>query len=230
MRVIADRTVARMSDFVCGANADGFHLTGVNWGRDLPEPALVADLRNVVAGDPSPDGRGTLAIQRGIEVGHVFYLGTKYSAALKATYLDEDGSARLLEMGCYGIGVTRLLGAAIEQNHDARGIIWPAPIAPFTVVHLPRRTTGSPRRCARPPTPCTPELRRPASTCCSTTAASVPARCSPMPNSSACRTGSRSASAASRRASSNTRRVPPCEASSIDAAGAVAFLLERIGR
>jgi len=137
VRVIADRTVANMSDFVCGANAEGFHLTGVNWARDLPEPALVADLRNVVAGDPSPDGAGTLAIQRGIEVGHVFYLGTKYSSALNATYLDESGSARLLEMGCYGIGVTRLLGAAIEQNHDARGIIWPAAIAPFSVVLCP---------------------------------------------------------------------------------------------
>jgi len=137
VRVIADRTVANMSDFVCGANREGYHLTGVNWGRDLPEPEQVADLRNVVAGDPSPDGDGTLALQRGIEVGHVFYLGTKYSAALNATYLDEDGSARVLEMGCYGIGVTRLLGAAIEQNHDARGIIWPAPLAPFAVVICP---------------------------------------------------------------------------------------------
>src|SRR5208282_2453020 len=117
VRVIADRTVAHMSDFIVGANLEGFHYTGVNWGRDLPEPGLVADLRNVVAGDPSPDGKGRLAIQRGIEVGHVFYLGTKYSSALNATFLDEDGRARLLEMGCYGIGITRLLGAAIEQNH-----------------------------------------------------------------------------------------------------------------
>jgi len=137
VRVIADRTVARMADFVCGANAEGYHLAGVNWGRDLPEPDLTADLRSVVAGDPSPDGRGVLAIQRGIEVGHVFYLGTKYSAALNATFLEEDGQARVLEMGCYGIGVTRLLGAAIEQNHDARGIKWPAPIAPFSVVICP---------------------------------------------------------------------------------------------
>jgi len=137
VRVIADRTVARMSDFVCGANAEGQHLTGVNWARDLPEPELTADLRNVVAGDPSPDGKGLLAIQRGIEVGHVFYLGTKYSEKLNATFLDEDGKSRLMEMGCYGIGVTRLLGAAIEQNHDARGIIWPAPIAPFAVVICP---------------------------------------------------------------------------------------------
>jgi prolyl-tRNA synthetase len=137
VRVIADRTVARMSDFVCGANAEGFHLTGVNWGRDLPEPELTADLRNVVPGDPSPDGKGVLAIQRGIEVGHVFYLGTKYSESLNASFLEEDGHSRLLEMGCYGIGVTRLLGAAIEQNHDARGIIWPAPIAPFAVVICP---------------------------------------------------------------------------------------------
>jgi prolyl-tRNA synthetase len=137
VRVIADRTVARMADFVCGANAEGYHLTGVNWGRDLPEPDLTADLRSVVAGDPSPDGKGVLALQRGIEVGHVFYLGTKYSAALNATFLEEDGQARVLEMGCYGIGVTRLLGAAIEQNHDARGIIWPAPIAPFSAVICP---------------------------------------------------------------------------------------------
>jgi prolyl-tRNA synthetase len=137
VQVIADRTVDRMSDFVCGANDEGFHLSGVNWGRDLPEPQLVADLRNVVAGDPSPDGKGVLAIQRGIEVGHVFYLGTRYSEALNATFLEEDGHSRLLEMGCYGIGVTRLLGAAIEQNHDARGIIWPEPLAPFTVVICP---------------------------------------------------------------------------------------------
>ncbi|GGX27860.1 proline--tRNA ligase [Pigmentiphaga litoralis] len=137
VRTIVDRTVANMTDFVCGANEADFHYTGANWGRDLPEPALVADLRNVVAGDPSPDGNGVLAIQRGIEVGHVFYLGTKYSAALKATYLDETGKPALLEMGCYGIGVTRLLGAAIEQNHDAKGIMWPRALAPFEVVICP---------------------------------------------------------------------------------------------
>jgi prolyl-tRNA synthetase len=137
VRVVADRTVAQMADFVCGANADGFHLTGVNWGRDLPEPALVADIRNVVEGDPSPDGKGRLAIQRGIEVGHVFYLGTKYSKAMNATFLDENGKPALMEMGCYGIGVTRLLGAAIEQNHDERGIIWPTAMAPFQVVICP---------------------------------------------------------------------------------------------
>ncbi len=137
VKVIADRTVAHMADFVCGANEADFHLTGVNWGRDLPEPDLVADIRNVVAGDPSPDGQGVLAIQRGIEVGHVFYLGTKYSAAMNATFLDENGKPALMEMGCYGIGVTRILGAAIEQNHDARGIIWPDAIAPFTVVICP---------------------------------------------------------------------------------------------
>ena len=134
--VVADRTVAHMSDFVCGANDAGFHFTGVNWGRDLPEPQ-VADLRNVREGDPSPDGRGTLAIQRGIEVGHVFYLGTKYSEAMRAVFVDDDGATRPIEMGCYGIGVTRLLGAAIEQNHDPRGIIWPAAIAPFEVVICP---------------------------------------------------------------------------------------------
>ncbi len=135
--VVADRTVAAMSDFVCGANEADFHYTGVNWGRDLPEPDLVADIRNVVEGDPSPDGKGALAIQRGIEVGHVFYLGTKYSQAMGATYLDENGKPQLMEMGCYGIGVTRLLGAAIEQNHDERGIVWPDAIAPFTVVVCP---------------------------------------------------------------------------------------------
>jgi prolyl-tRNA synthetase len=137
VKVIADRTVARMSDFVCGANEADFHCTGVNWGRDLPEPDEVADIRNVVAGDPSPDGRGVLAIQRGIEVGHVFYLGTKYSKSMGATYLDEAGKPQLMEMGCYGIGVTRILGAAIEQNHDERGIIWPASIAPFEAVICP---------------------------------------------------------------------------------------------
>ncbi len=137
VKVVADRTVANMADFVCGANEEGFHLKGVNWGRDLPEPDLVTDLRNVVEGDPSPDGQGVLAIQRGIEVGHVFYLGTKYSKAMNATFLDEDGRPKHFEMGCYGIGVTRILGAAIEQKHDERGIIWPDSIAPFTVVICP---------------------------------------------------------------------------------------------
>ncbi|HEV3017994.1 MAG TPA: proline--tRNA ligase [Burkholderiaceae bacterium] len=137
VRVIADRTVARMSDFVCGANEADYHLAGVNWGRDLPEPDSVADLRNVVAGDPSPDGKGRLQIQRGIEVGHVFFLGTLYSEKLGATYLDESGQPHPIQMGCYGIGVTRLLGAAIEQNHDQRGIIWPDAIAPFEVVICP---------------------------------------------------------------------------------------------
>src|SRR5690606_4685098 len=130
VQVVADRTVAAMHDFVCGANDEGFHYTGVNWGRDLPEP-IVADIRNVQAGDPSPDGKGELAIQRGIEVGHVFYLGTKYSAAMRAEFVDVDGKSKPFEMGCYGIGVTRLVGAAIEQNHDERGIVWPRAIAPF---------------------------------------------------------------------------------------------------
>ena len=137
IQVVADRTVAAMSDFVCGANEADAHLTGVNWGRDVSEPDLVADIRNVVAGDASPDGKGVLAIQRGIEVGHVFYLGTKYSKAMNATYLDENGKPQLMEMGCYGIGITRLLGAAIEQNHDERGIVWPDSMAPFTVVVCP---------------------------------------------------------------------------------------------
>ncbi|MEY2683172.1 MAG: Proline--tRNA ligase [Pseudomonadota bacterium] len=137
LKVVADREVAVMADWVCGANEVDFHTTGVNWGRDLPEPDLVADLRNVVAGDPSPDGQGPLAIERGIEVGHVFYLGTKYSKAMNATFLDTDGKPKHFEMGCYGIGVTRLPAAAIEQNHDERGIIWPDAIAPFTVVVCP---------------------------------------------------------------------------------------------
>jgi prolyl-tRNA synthetase len=137
VKLVADRTVARMSDFVCGANDEGFHYTGVNWGRDLPEPDVVADIRNAVAGDPSPDGKGILAIQRGIEVGHVFYLGTKYSEAMNASYLDESGKPQLMQMGCYGIGVTRILGAAIEQGHDERGIVWPDAIAPFRVVLCP---------------------------------------------------------------------------------------------
>ncbi|WP_374668102.1 proline--tRNA ligase [Ramlibacter sp.] len=137
VKVVADREVAVMADWICGANEEDFHLTGVNWGRDLPEPDVVADIRNVLEGDPSPDGRGPLAIERGIEVGHVFYLGTKYSRAMNATFLDEDGKPKLFEMGCYGIGVTRIAAAAIEQNHDERGIIWPDAIAPFTVVICP---------------------------------------------------------------------------------------------
>ena len=137
VRLVVDREVAVMSDWVCGANEADFHMTGVNWGRDLPEPEAVADLRNVVAGDPSPDGQGVLAIERGIEVGHVFYLGTKYSKAMNATFLDTDGKPKHFEMGCYGIGVTRLPAAAIEQNHDERGIIWPDAIAPFRLVICP---------------------------------------------------------------------------------------------
>jgi prolyl-tRNA synthetase len=134
IRVIADRSVAAMSDFVCGANKPKLHLAGVNFGRDLQEPDLVADIRNVVAGDPSPDGQGTLALCRGIEVGHVFQLGSKYSQAMNATYLDEAGKAQVMEMGCYGIGVSRIVAAAIEQNHDERGIIWPPTMAPFLLV------------------------------------------------------------------------------------------------
>jgi len=133
--IIADATVANMSNFICGANAEGFHYTGANWGRDLPEP-IVADLRNVVAGDPDPKG-GVLAIQRGIEVGHVFFLGEKYSQALQATFLETDGKPATMQMGCYGIGISRVSAAAIEQNHDERGIIWPRAIAPFEVVICP---------------------------------------------------------------------------------------------
>ncbi|WP_374496991.1 proline--tRNA ligase [Vogesella indigofera] len=135
-RVIADRTVAKMADFVIGANEDDQHYTGANFGRDCAEPE-VADLRNVVVGDVSPCGNGVLDIQRGIEVGHVFYLGTKYSKAMNATFLDEDGKPKHFEMGCYGIGVSRILGAAIEQNYDDKGMIWPDAIAPFSVVICP---------------------------------------------------------------------------------------------
>jgi prolyl-tRNA synthetase len=137
VRVVADREVAVMADWICGANEEDFHYTGVNWGRDLPEPEAVADLRNVVEGDRSPDGKGALAIERGIEVGHVFYLGTKYSQPMDATFLDEGGKPQLMEMGCYGIGITRLPAAAIEQNHDERGILWPDALAPFTIVICP---------------------------------------------------------------------------------------------
>ena len=137
VKLVADREVAMMADWTCGANEPDFHLTGVNWGRDLPEPDVVADLRNAVEGDLSPDGRGRLAIERGIEVGHIFVLGSVYSKPMNATFLDENGKPRLMEMGCYGIGITRLPAAAIEQNHDEKGIIWPDALAPFTVVLCP---------------------------------------------------------------------------------------------
>ncbi|SDY66163.1 prolyl-tRNA synthetase [Variovorax sp. YR634] len=144
VKLVADREAAGMADWITGANEVDFHMTGVNWGRDLPEPDLIADIRNVVAGDASPDGKGVLAIERGIEVGHVFVLGTKYSKDMNATYLDEGGKPQFLEMGCYGIGITRLPAAAIEQNHDERGIIWPDALAPFTVVVCPIGMDRSP--------------------------------------------------------------------------------------
>lgn len=137
VKVIADRTVAAMSDFVCGANKPKFHLAGVNFGRDLPEPVMVADIRNVVEGDPSPDGKGSLSLCRGIEVGHIFQLRTKYAKAMDATYLDENGQTQVMEMGCYGIGVSRIVGAAIEQGNDSKGIIFPSAMAPFEVVIAP---------------------------------------------------------------------------------------------
>jgi len=137
VRVVADKTVAKMSDFVCGANKPKFHLSGVNFGRDLPEPVAVADIRDVVDGDASPDGKGKLSLCRGIEVGHIFQLGSKYSEAMDATYLDENGKSQFMEMGCYGIGVSRIVGAAIEQSHDKNGVIFPEKMAPFTVVICP---------------------------------------------------------------------------------------------
>jgi prolyl-tRNA synthetase len=133
IHVVADRSVAAMADFVVGANEAGFHLAGVNWGRDLPEPAVVADIRNIVAGDPSPDGKGTLGLARGIEVGHVFALGDKYSRAMDCTVLDAAGKPVHPLMGCYGIGISRIVAAAIEQNHDAAGIVWPEAMAPWQV-------------------------------------------------------------------------------------------------
>ena len=146
LRIYADHAAARLANFVCGANAVDEHLTGVNWGRDLPEPEVV-DLRNVVAGDPSPSGRGTLRIARGIEVGHIFQLGRKYSEAMNATVLDEQGKSATMLMGCYGIGVTRVVAAAIEQNNDERGIVWPEPIAPFHVSLIPINLQKSARVC-----------------------------------------------------------------------------------
>lgn len=147
--IIVDREAAHLADFVCGANQDDRHLTGVNWGRDLPEPGTeniqVADLRNVQEGDPSPDGHGKLVIKRGIEVGHIFQLGRKYSEAMNATVLDENGKQAVMTMGCYGIGVSRVVAAAIEQNHDDKGIIWPAAIAPFQVALLPMNMHKSQR-------------------------------------------------------------------------------------
>lgn len=137
IQIIADRAVAVMSDFICGANQPKQHLRGVNFGRDLPEPALVADIRNVIAGDPSPDGKGVLALCRGIEVGHIFQLRTKYAQAMQATYLDDQGQSQIMEMGCYGIGVSRIVGAAIEQGNDDKGIIFPPAMAPFSVAIAP---------------------------------------------------------------------------------------------
>src|SRR5690349_11370602 len=137
MPLVADRQRAAMADFLCGANEAGYHLRGVNFGRDCREPDVVADIRNVVEGDPSPDGKGTLSIVRGIEVGHVFALGDVYSTAMGAHYLDADGRSQVMQMGCYGIGVTRVVAAAIEQNHDERGIVWPSAMAPFAVAIAP---------------------------------------------------------------------------------------------
>ncbi|HYJ18260.1 MAG TPA: His/Gly/Thr/Pro-type tRNA ligase C-terminal domain-containing protein, partial [Burkholderiales bacterium] len=137
VELIADRAALAMSDFVCGANEPGFHYTGANFGRDLPLPAKSADIRNAIGGDPSPDGKGTLEICRGIEVGHIFQLRTKYSEAMSASFLDEAGKAQVMEMGCYGIGVSRIVAAAIEQGNDERGIVWPLPMAPFQVAIAP---------------------------------------------------------------------------------------------
>jgi prolyl-tRNA synthetase len=140
--IYADHAALALADFVCGANEADHHLTGVNWGRDLPEPSAV-DIRNVIEGDPSPGGNGRLRIRRGIEVGHIFQLGRKYSEAMQATVLDEAGKPVVMFMGCYGIGVTRIVAAAIEQNHDDAGILWPEPLAPFTVVLVPLNAAKS---------------------------------------------------------------------------------------
>ena len=164
-----------MADFVCGANEPDFHLRGVNFGRDCREPDRVADLRNVVAGDPSPDGEGTLEILRGIEVGHVFALGTKYSQAMGATYLDARVSRRLIEMGCYGIGVTRVVAAAIEQNHDDHGHHLARGRSRRSRWRSRRSATIAAKRSGALPTACTTSSRPPGSRCCWTTAASGPA-------------------------------------------------------
>lgn len=143
--VYVDHSAAQLADFICGANKNDQHLTGVNWGRDLPEPDNLVDIRNVVEGDPSPDGKGTLAIKRGIEVGHIFQLGKKYSEAMKATVLNDEGKATVMTMGCYGIGVSRVVASAIEQNHDDKGIVWPKAIAPFSLVLVPMNMHKSDR-------------------------------------------------------------------------------------
>lgn len=148
IKVIADRSVAVMADFVCGANQPKLHLAGVNWGRDLPEADQVADIRNVIEGDPSPDGIGTLVIRRGIEVGHIFQLGDTYSRAMSASVLDEQGQSQVMTMGCYGIGVSRVVASAIEQNHDERGIRWPMALAPFHIALLPLNIAKSPESMA----------------------------------------------------------------------------------
>ncbi|NOS76263.1 MAG: proline--tRNA ligase [Methyloglobulus sp.] len=145
MKIIADRSVAVMANFVCGANEEGQHLTGVNWERDLPVPAQIEDLRMVVTGDPSPDGQGNIHIARGIEVGHIFQLGTKYSESMKAGIINEEGKNQTMIMGCYGIGISRVVASSIEQNHDARGIVWPASLAPFQVVICPMNMHKSER-------------------------------------------------------------------------------------
>ena len=145
IRIIADRSVCLLSDFVCGANQDGKHYTGTNWERDLPLPAEIADLRSVIEGDPSPDGQGTLTIVRGIEVGHIFQLGTTYSAAMKANVINEAGKSATMTMGCYGIGISRIVAAAVEQSHDDNGIIWPTKLAPFTVALCPMNMHKSER-------------------------------------------------------------------------------------
>jgi prolyl-tRNA synthetase len=145
MKIIADRSVAVMADFVCGANEDGQHFTGVNWERDLPVPTQIQDIRTVVAGDPSPDGKGNIRIARGIEVGHIFQLGIKYSEAMKAGIINEDGKHQTMIMGCYGIGISRVVASSIEQSHDARGIIWPASLAPFQVAICPMNLHKSER-------------------------------------------------------------------------------------
>ena len=136
IRVVVDHTAAQMPHFVCGANEDGYHVKGATWGRDVPN-AEFADIREIVSGDPSPCGAGTLEIRRGIEVGHIFQLGTKYSETMNASVLDEQGRSQPMVMGCYGIGITRIVAAAIEQNHDENGIIWPAAMAPFDVAIVP---------------------------------------------------------------------------------------------
>ncbi len=228
MAIWADHAALAAVDFVCGANEIDWHLKGVNWGRDLPTPPA-ADLRNVVAGDPSPSGHGSLRIVRGIEVGHIFQLGRKYSSKLGATVLDEAGKSTTLLMGCYGIGVTRIVAAAIEQNHDERGILCPTRLH-HSMWYSFRSICRSRRVCAKSPTSSTASSRIRASKSSTTIATSDPASSSPMPSCSVSAIASSSPSADLRRARLNIASVAPPDNEQIPRESVVGFLRERLHR